>query len=1811
MGKLYWLTFLFLVSSTALAQRYDWIKVYSPSSFASTVNHKIVSKGNHVYVAGEFTSSISFGTIVLTAQPGATGRDLYVAKYDTLGNVIWAINGGSTNTNFDSFRGLTVDSSGNVYVAGIFSQNCTWGPVTVNGFYSSTPSSREGFITKINSNGDPQWIRTFHNLSSTFLSFNTLRTLDAKGGVVYLAGELFQNIGFNGSSVTALSPLPNQTENLWIARIDTSGNVIDAEVPIFEANTGFNSFFYFDFEAINETEFVVSGEFNGSLTFGTNTLSTGSTSMFVARFKNPDTTDWVITSTSGNVNTCQIKLGPNNEVRMGGSYFTSLSIGGKTITAPSFTNWFVGSVSPTGTVEILKNININSFSLTDLTINDKFETYLTGSFSDSVEVNGMKKYSFGSNDMVVLKLDSVLDPIWVQTGGGGNSDGGMSLTPTPGGDVIALVNYRGLAQFGSTVLTGSGTFNPTFLVTKLSNCGDYDVPLTFLGDTSFCQGGSVRIVTPSTGLATFQWLKDSILLAGEVFRDILVTQQGNYQVIVNGSGCIDTSRNVLVSVGTPPIVSLNPLDSACQSDTMFALSGGSPSGGTWTGIGVTDSFFNASVAGIGNTAITYTFNNNGCRDSATTNLYVEPSPVVFFAPLNNICETAPSLTLTNAFPPGGDFFGSGVNGGLFYPDSAGVGTHKITYVYTSSNGCSNFADQNIQVDSPDTLEFDSLPTLCQFDAPYELVEGYPTGGNYFGPGVSSNSFDPLAAGPGIHVIGYAIDNDCGIDTGYAPIEVLPSPVVSINPIPNFCEGSVPLILSPFGSPLGGTYSGSGVSGSAFFPDSSGVGDHLIFYDFIDANGCGSQDSTVIRVNPNPIVTLSNDTAICFGDSVQINASGGVNYSWSNGSGSSAQWVDPSFNQSYTVLVTDSNGCSSSDSLEVLVNALPMVQITGNDTLCFGDSTLLSASGANSYVWSTGDSSGSITLTPITSETVILSGTDLSGCQNVDSVFLLVNSLPVVSLGNLGPICIDQGALTLNTGSPAGGVYNGVSVLGNQFDPSVSGAGQFSITYSFTDINGCSDFDTTSLQVNPLPVISLTADTSICLGDSLFLSAGGGNSYSWSNGSSGPSNLVSPLNTTTYRVMVTDSNSCSDSDSVEVVVNSLPIVQINGIDTICFGDSTVLTAVGAQSYSWSNGSFDPSTVVSPGLTTSLQVSGIDLNGCRSTDQITVVVNALPVVSFGSISDLCQDSPSIPLNNASPAGGNYLGPGVSSNSFDPQLTGSGTFGLVYTFSDANGCTNSDSGQITVNPLPVIILSSDTQICNGDSIPLIASGGSSYSWNTGAIGSQILVSPLVTTNYSVLVTDSNSCSNQDSLVVSVLSLPTVTIVGVDTICQGNPLVLTASGAQDYLWSNSDTSNPATFFPLVSSSISVIGSDQNGCSNSDSFNVIVNTAPNVSIPNFGNLCYDASPISLGGASPSGGVYSGTGVLSGSFDPQVSGIGTFYVLYSWSDSIGCFGFDSTAVEVFGPPQFAISNDTSICIGDSINLQVMGGSSYLWNTGDNSSTITVSPTQDSVFTVIVSDSNNCSLSDSVAVSVLDFPTLSISTDTSVCPGDSLILVANSNTGNYFWFNGSANDSVNITPTSTGYYWVLSTNQGFCGVEDSVLVTLFNAPSVNIGPDSVYLDDCVDSIYVFSPGPGYSSYVWQNTSSDSTFTVNFIPLLVGFPDLITLVVTDSNGCQATDSSLVIHQFCTPLNSSFSKGQIKVYPNPFEETIKLEFQDLRSKLLEIEIVDLLGKSKYRRSLTAENLDLELGFLSSGTYQLIIKSKDKRAVFQLIKR
>ena len=616
-----------------------------------------------------------------------------------------------------------------------------------------------------------------------------------------------------------------------------------------------------------------------------------------------------------------------------------------------------------------------------------------------------------------------------------------------------------------------------------------------------------------------------------------------------------------------------------------------------------------------------------------------------------------------------------------------------------------------------------------------------------------------------------------------------------------------------------------------------------------------RDSMITVCGTISVAASAAPATICNGSSTTLTGSGASTYVWSTGASTSSIVVSPTSMTNYSVTGTDANGCTGVDSVSITVNSIPTLTVSATpSTICIGASSSLTAAGATSYLWNPGAQTGSsIVVSPTASTTYTVDGTDANGCMATLMTAITVNPLPTLTVSATpSTICIGASSSLTAAGATSylwnPGAQTGSSIV-------VSPTASTTYTVDGTDANGCMATLMTTVIANPVPVVSASGAATLCIGSSTNLSASGASTYTWApvTGLSNPniSNPVAtPSVTTSYTVTGTSLN-CSDTSVVTVVVNNLPVISLSGITTICNGDSTVLTAVGATSYLWNPGAQTGSVVtVSPITNTIYTVVGIDPNGCMGINTISVTVNAVPTMTVSaSFSAIC-----VGASSTLSAGGavTYLwNPGAM---FGSSVLVSPTASTTYTVdgTNANGCTSSQIIAVTVNNLPIISIASSTTICNGSSATLTASGGASYLWSSGPTTVSIVVSPTSTQSYSVTGTDANGCVNVDSAIVTVNAMPIVTVSTPAAICNGNSATLTAAGATTYLWNpGAQTGSSVTVSPTSNTTYTVVGTDPIGCAGTATVLVAVDGPLVLS----GNL-----PIAYAGQPNYSGSFSVTG---------------------------------------------------------------------------------------------------------------------------------------------------------------------------------------------------------------------------------------------------------------------------------------------------------------------------------------------------------------
>lgn len=807
--------------------------------------------------------------------------------------------------------------------------------------------------------------------------------------------------------------------------------------------------------------------------------------------------------------------------------------------------------------------------------------------------------------------------------------------------------------------------------------------------------------------------------------------------------------------------------------------------------------------------------------------------------------------------------------------------------------------------------------------------------------------------------------------------------------------------------------------------------------------------------------------------------------------------------------------------------------------------------------------------------VMMIAIDSTSCNLRDTTYRTVTvwGQPIADAGQPQNICLGSAGITLQ-GSASGTIpaytytWSPATNLSSTTSPTPSANPSATTTYSLivTDGHGCKDTASVTISVSNQAVVNAGPNAILCgTGSaSTLLNASGVNltTYSWVpptglNNSNIASPTASPTATTNYIVYATDNLGCQGVDTVLVTVSTPVGVNAGNDANICFGTSTQLQAQqtlgGAVTYAWSptTGLSNPNIsnpVANPSNTTTYTVTITDAIGCTASDNVIVNVSPQIIMDAGPNTFFCPGN-TAQLNAASNIAGTYSwspATGLSNSSIlNPIANPSQTTSYTLYVTDAFGCVASDV--VTVNvPIQLIISAgNDTSICYGTPAQLhtqLQQGANVfYNWtpaaslNSGTIQNPT-ATPTNTTTYTVVVSDAFGCNVSDNVTVSVN--PQITVnAGPDVFfCPGGSVQLNASTNTNgiYSWNpgngltNISILNPVAN-PSATTNYILFVTDGVGCRASDT---LIVTVPATLALNAGNdtfVCY-GQPIPLNAQQLSGGVvtYAWSPINSLSNpnipNPLATPLDTITYTVTITDGYGCTKSDNITVNVNKQMIVVASPDTTICIGNSIQINASSNTAnvlYSWYpatylTAANIANPTAVAPSNITYNIEIKDVNGCKASDSTKITV--FETFTIP-DTIICAGDSVQLDAFGGT-TFQWTPNYNLTNQNIAnpiafPLQTTTYTLNAGNNLGCVSTKTVTIAVQQLPLANAGADKII---CLGASVQLQGSGGYF-YTWQPPTALSN--PNIFNPIANPTDTITyaLTVMDSLGCTEYDTMVV--------------------------------------------------------------------------------------------
>ena len=800
-------------------------------------------------------------------------------------------------------------------------------------------------------------------------------------------------------------------------------------------------------------------------------------------------------------------------------------------------------------------------------------------------------------------------------------------------------------------------------------------------------------------------------------------------------------------------------------------------------------------------------------------------------------------------------------------------------------------------------------------------------------------------------------------------------------------------------------------------------------------------------------------------------------------------------------------------------------IASSNIICTGESAFLTApAGAASYLWSTGENTQVIEVFAGGNYSCTLTPFQGGGCEIVLDIDITENPTPTANFNsNTVVACINDvidftdlstipnpGIITNyrwdfgdGTITPLsnGAIIAVPNTTGTYIAPShtFTSSGVFNVELYVESADGCSDFIIIPVTINALPVVLAGVDQTVCEGTAVTLNGVGANVYVWDNGVTDGVPFVQGVGTITYTVIGTDANGCQNTDQVDVIVNPLPIVTAGVDQTVCEGTAVTLNGAGANIYVWDNGVTDGVPFVQGVGTITYTVIGTDANGCQNTDQVDVIVNPLPIVNAGVDQTVCEGT-AVTLNGSG-ANGYVWDNGVTDGV--PFVQGVGTITYTVIGIDANGCQNTDQADVTVNPLPIVNAGVDQTVCEGTAVTLNGSGANIYVWDNGVTDGAPFVPAVGTLTYTVTGTDANGCVNTDQADVIVNPLPIVN-AGVDqTVCEGTAVTLNGSGANGYVWDNGVTDGVPFVQGVGTITYTVIGTDANGCQNTDQVDVRVNPLPIVNAGVDQTVC-EGTAITLNGAGANGYVWD-NGVTDGV--PFVQAVGTITYTVTGTDVNGCQNTDQADVTVNPLPNVNAGLDQTVCEGTAVTLNGSGANGYVWDNGVTDGVPFAQGVGTITYTVIGTDANGCQNNDQINVLVNPNPVINAGVDQSSCDGQWITLNA-TGAPSLIWDNAVVNNVPFQQGVGTINYTVTGTLATGCFSTDAVSVTVLQNPIVTAGDVVI----CEGEEAILS-GAGAVSYVWTGGVQNGQA---FYP---SQSDVYTVIGTAANGCSSEAQATV--------------------------------------------------------------------------------------------
>lgn len=1011
-----------------------------------------------------------------------------------------------------------------------------------------------------------------------------------------------------------------------------------------------------------------------------------------------------------------------------------------------------------------------------------------------------------------------------------------------------------------------------------------------------------------------------------------------------------------------------------------------------------------------------------------------------------------------------------------------------------------------------------------------------------------------------------------------------------------------------------TYTYAWDNGAGTSEDPSGLSSGTYNVTVTDANGCTDNTSATL-INPTTVsITLNSSTnSSCNGSNggqIDVNVSGGTptyTYLWSNGS-TSEDLVNVVAG-SYSLTVTDANGCTGTFSTTITEPTAISANASSTNETCGNSngSASVSPSGGTpgfTYSWSTGATTP--TINGLAAGTYSLIITDANGCSLTESITITNSGGPSITISSSSnPTCngsADGTATAVATGGTSPYTYSWSTSATTATETGLT-AGTYTVTA--TDANGCSSSTSVTL-IDPTSISANATTTNATCGASngtaTVTPTGGTGAYTYSWPSGSTTATETGLATGNYNVVITDANGCILTESIAISSTGGPIISLVSQSNVnCNGGNdgsaevSVSGGTSPYTYSWTSGS---TTTTSTGLSAGTEtVTVTDDAGCTSNFNVTITEQTAISVTSTTTQETCGNSNgSATVSVSGGAGGyNYSWSTGGNTATETGLT-AGNYSVTIT--DANGCIITENVTVTSSGGPTASISAQTNTtCNGSSngsATVSATSGTSpytYSWSSGGNGTT--ETGLSAGTYTVMVTDNNGCSTTASVTITepqalIASIVTVTDLSCFNAGDGAINLEVAGGTSPYTYSWSNASTIQDLSGLDAGTYSVTVTDDNGCTTTTTATVNEPAQIQASINSVTNIICNgnangAIDVSITGGTPTF-IYNWD---NGASTEDISGLdGGTYVL-TIIDANGCTDNISATVTEPNPLTATITTTNSNCGANDGTATVVatGGTpnySYSWSTGGAGTT--ESGLSAGSISVVVTDANGCVYTATNTIADNGGITVSTTTTDVLCNGGNdgtatAAVVGGSAPFTYSWDNGGTSSQENNL--SAGTYLVTVTDDNGCTstadaiVNEPTAITITETSTDEISGGDGSIDITVTG------GTAPYAYSWDNGESTED-----ISGLNGGVYVVT--VTDANGCTQILTVLVDSQVSLV---EVEKLSTNLFPNPTAGSVTIQ---LNMSNVEISVSNAIGQKVIQNFKSNDStVSIELSQFGSGVY------------------